>query len=144
MNPSRFAAIDPARAREIADSLNGEAFVEWLGLRFEEVRSGYARLRLPFRSELKQGGGVLHGGAVASAIDTVVIGAVLSLLEARPSRLATIDLHVHFLEAVQHDDVVAEARVRRKGRSVVFVEIEAATPDGREIAHGEVSCFLRL
>lgn len=144
MNPSGFEPIDEARARAIAESLNAEAFVHWLGLRFEEVRNGYARLRLPFRSELRQGGGVVHGGAVASAIDTVVVGAVLSTLDARPSRLATIDLHVHYLEAVEDGDVVAEARVRRKGKSIVFVEVEANTTDGREIAHGEVSCLLRV
>jgi uncharacterized protein (TIGR00369 family) len=144
MNASRFEPIDETRARAITESLNAEAFVHWLGLRFEEIRSGYARLRLPFRSELKQGGGVVHGGAVASAIDSVVIGAVLSTLDARPSRLATIDLHVHYLEAVRDGDLIAEARVRRKGKSVVFVEVEVNTTDAREIAHGEVSCFLRL
>ena len=72
-----------------------------------------------------------------------MIGAVLSTLDARPSLLATIDLHVHYLEAVHESDMVAQARVRQKGKSVVFVEVEVNTTDGREVAHGEVSLLLR-
>jgi acyl-CoA thioesterase len=113
-----------------------------MGLRFEEIRLGYARVRLPNRPELLQGGGVVHGGAIASAIDSVVIGAVFSLFAERPRRLATIDLYVHFLDAVVDEDVIAEARVRRRGKSIVFVEIDALTSAGREVAHGEVSCRL--
>jgi uncharacterized protein (TIGR00369 family) len=113
-----------------------------MGLRFEEVRRGYARVRLPYRPELLQGGGVLHGGAIATLLDSAVIGAVFSLFSQRPRRVATIDLHVHYLEVVADEDVVAEARVRRQGKSIVFAEIDAQTSAGREVAHGEVSCKL--
>jgi uncharacterized protein (TIGR00369 family) len=140
MSSERFPPIAAALAGAIRESLNGEAFVAWLGLQFEEIRLGYARLRLVHRPELMQGGGVVHGGAVASAIDTAVIGAVLSLFPERPRRLATIDLHVHFLDAVKDEDVVTEARVRRQGKSIVFVEVDARTPAGRDVAHGEVAC----
>jgi len=140
VNPQSFEPIDEARARAIAARLDGEAFSRWFGLRFEEVRLGYGRLRLTHRTELNQGAGVMHGGAIASAIDTVVIGAILSMLATDPRRLATIDLHVHFLDAVSDEDVIAEARVRRRGKAVVFVEVDARTPAGREIAHGEVAC----
>jgi uncharacterized protein (TIGR00369 family) len=140
VNPQSFPPIAAERARAITERLDGEAFCRWFGLRFEEIRLGYARLRLPHRAELNQGGGVIHGGAIASAIDTVVIGAILSTLAERPRRLATIDLHVHFLDAVRDEDVIAEARVRRRGKAVVFVEVDARTPTNREIAHGEVAC----
>ena len=113
-----------------------------MGLRFEEIRRGYARARLPYRPELLQGGGVVHGGAIAMVIDSAVIGAVFSLFAERPRRVATIDLHVHYLDAVVDEDVIAEARVRRQGKSIVFVEIDAQTNAGREVAHGEVSCKL--
>jgi acyl-coenzyme A thioesterase PaaI-like protein len=51
---------------------------------------------------------------------------------------------VHFLDAVSDEDVVAEARVRRRGKAVVFVEIDARTAAGREIAHGEVACRISI
>ncbi|MND06769.1 hypothetical protein D3C83_283430 [compost metagenome] len=61
------------------------------------------------------------------------------MLPGRPKRLATIDLHVHYLDAVSGEDVIAESRVRRRGKSIIFAEVEARTPDGRELAHGECS-----
>ncbi len=140
MNPDHFAPIAPERAREIADSLGGEAFVRWLGLRFEEIRSGYARARLGHRGELLQADGVIAGGAIASAIDTVVIGAILSSVPSRPRRMATIDLQVHFIDAIAAEDLITEARVRRQGKTLVFVEVDARTDGGREIAHGEACC----
>ena len=115
-----------------------------MGLRFEEIRRGYARARLPYRPELLQGGGVVHGGAIAMVIDSAVIGAVFSLFAERPRRVATIALHVHYLDAVVDEDVIAEARVRRQGKSIAFVEVDALTRTGREVAHGEVSCRLTL
>jgi uncharacterized protein (TIGR00369 family) len=111
-------------------------------LRFEEIRRGYARARLPYRPELSQGGGVVHGGAIATVIDSAVIGAVFSLFSECPRRVVTIDLHVHYLDAVVDEDVIAEARVRRQGKTIVFVEIDAQTSARREVAHGEVSCKL--
>ena len=86
LNPLAFEPIAAERAREIGATLEAEAFQRWIGLRFEEIRLGYARVRLPHRPELLQGGGVVHGGAIASAIDSVVIGAVFSLFAERPRR----------------------------------------------------------
>jgi acyl-CoA thioesterase len=140
VNPASFEPIPPDHEREIVDSLNDEAFHRWMGIRFEEIRSGYARLRLRYQRQLNQGDGVVHGGAIATAVDTVVIGAILSTLRERPRRLATIDLHVQYLDRVADEDIIAEARVRRRGKTVVFVEVDARSANGREVAHGEVSC----
>ncbi len=139
MNAADFEEIPAARRERWIGMIEGEAFVAFLGLRFEDVRLDYARARMPFRSELQQGDGVVHGGALASLIDTTVVAAVLSDRDDRPKRLATVDLHVHFMDAVVEEDVVAEARVRRRGKSIVFVEVEARAADGREVAHGELA-----
>jgi uncharacterized protein (TIGR00369 family) len=143
MKPEEFPSIDATRARAIVNRLNAEAFHLWLGLSFEEIRLGYARLRLAHRAELEQAGGIIHGGAIASALDTVVLGAILSMFEERPHRAATIDLHVHFIESVSGEDVIAEARLRRLGKSITFAEAEARTEGGRVLAHAEASWALK-
>jgi acyl-coenzyme A thioesterase PaaI-like protein len=59
---------------------------------------------------------------------------VSSLFSECPRRVVTIDLHVHYLDAVADEDVIAEARVRRQGKSIVFVEIDAQTnADGKSL-----------
>jgi uncharacterized protein (TIGR00369 family) len=105
-----------------------------LGFVVEEVRLDYCRMRLPFRAELLQGGGIVHGGAISSLLDTVVVPAVGSALD-DSSRYATVDLHVQFLSAVKHEDVVAEGWVTKRGRTVVFCESEAfGATTGRLVA----------
>ena len=100
-----------------------EPFFTLLGLQLEEVTPDCCRMRLPFRPELRTAAEVVHGGAIASLIDSAGVVAVWSNVDPRASRGATANLTVSFLAAAQAVDLIAEARVIRRGRSVVFVEV---------------------
>ncbi len=106
-----------------------EPFFTLLGLQIEEVTPDCCRMRLPFRPELRTAAEVVHGGAIASLIDSAGVVAVWS----------NANLTVSFLAAAQAVDLIAEARVIRRGRSVVFVEVDVATPSGERIAKGLVT-----
>jgi uncharacterized protein (TIGR00369 family) len=139
LDASTFDPIPPERERYWIERVGSEPFHAWLGLRFEEIRLDYARLRLAFRPELLQGGAVVHGAALAAALDTVAVGAVLSAHETRPARTVTLDLSVRFLGGVREGDVIADARVRRRGRTIVFLEADAYDIEGRPAAHAEMT-----
>jgi uncharacterized protein (TIGR00369 family) len=85
-------------------------FEELVGLRIEEAGEGRARLSLPFSVKLANGGGVMHGGAMATLADTAVAMAIKSLLPPG-SHFATIELSMEFLAPVQAGTVVAHAMV---------------------------------
>ena len=105
-----------------------------LGLEMEDTRIDYCRMRLPFKAELLQAGGLVHGGAIASLMDAVLVPAVGSVLGPN-DRYSTVDLHVQFLGAVKDEDIVAEGWVTKRGRTVVFCESEAvAVTSGRVVA----------
>ena len=105
-----------------------------LGLDVEETRIDYCRMRMPFKPELLHAGGIVHGGAIASLMDAVVVPAVGSVLGPN-DRFSTVDLHVQYIGAVKDEDVVAEGWVTKRGRSVVFCESEAVgASSGRLIA----------
>jgi uncharacterized protein (TIGR00369 family) len=135
----QFAELDPAtKARWQAYGRPAEArqdvFATLIGLQVEDVRRDYCRMRLVFRPELMQAGGVMHGGAIASLLDSVLVPAIGAELP-EGSRFATVDLHVQFMEAVVDSDVVAEGWVVRRGRRVVFGQAEArAASTGRLVA----------
>jgi acyl-coenzyme A thioesterase PaaI-like protein len=63
-----------------------------LGLEVEDIRVDYCRMRLPFRDELLQAAGVMHGGAIASLLDQVMVPAVGALIE-RGVHYSTVDMH---------------------------------------------------
>jgi len=105
-----------------------------LGLEVEETRIDYCRMRMPFKAELLHPGGIVHGGAIASLMDAVLVPAVGSVLGPN-DRFSTVDLHVQYVGAVKDEDVVAEGWVTKRGRRVVFCESEAVgASSGRSIA----------
>lgn len=99
-----------------------------LGLEVEDVRANYCRMRLPFRDELLQAAGFMHGGAIASLLDHVMVPAVGALIE-RGTNYSTVDMHVQFIRGIvggdRAEDAVAEGWVTRRGRRTVFCEAEA-------------------
>lgn len=140
--PQDFEALDPAFERILLERMTMPAFSRLLGMQPEEIRRDYCRMSMPYRPEHDQPMGVVHGGALASLIDSVVVGAIFSAHQDIPSRLATIDLHVHYLAPVVKEAVVAEAWVRRRGRQIVFLAAEVRTASGTVAAHGELSYYV--
>lgn len=137
----RAAAFAPA-APEVVD--RWRSFGRWdrtyfpslVGLVVEEVRTDYCRMRLPYRPELEQPAGVVHGGAIATLVDTVVVPAVGQAYPVT-TRYSTVDMHVQYLSALVASDAVAEGWIVRRGRTMVFCEAEVLAADtGRLVARG--------
>lgn len=116
-----------------------EPFSSLVGLEIEEVQPDFCRMRLPFRSELRTSGTVVHGGAIATLIDTAAVVAVWSNVDPMATRGATASLTVNYLAAAQGVDLIAEAQVIRRGRSVVFVDVDVFSPTDEHTAKGLVT-----
>jgi uncharacterized protein (TIGR00369 family) len=116
-----------------------EPFSSLVGLAIEEVRPDFCRMRLPFRAELRTSGTVIHGGAIATLIDTAAVVAVWSDADPIATRGATASMTVNYLAAAQSVDLIAEAQVIRRGRSVVFADVDVFSPTEERIAKGLVT-----
>lgn len=132
-----FAPLPPQRRERWATFGRWEQtyFPALLGIEVLDIRDGYCRMRLPWRFELTQPAGVVHGGVVASLIDSVVVPAIGAGYDTAMN-YATVDLHVQYQGAVVGRDMVAEGWVTRRGRSVVFCEAEVCTDGGDVVAKG--------
>ncbi len=112
-------------------------FPALLGFVVEDVRVDYSRMRMPYKRELMQAGGMMHGGAIASLLDAASVPAVGGVLE-RGAPFSTVDMHVQYISAIGGDnaeDAVAEGWVVRRGRRIVFCESEVYGADsGRLVA----------
>lgn len=114
-------------------------FPKLVGLRVEAVRLDYCRMVLPFKPELEQPMGIVHGGAIATLIDAVVVPAIGSAYEANVG-YSTIDMHVQYLSALAGEDAVAEGVVVRRGRSIVFCQADAyGCESGKHVARGSLT-----
>ena len=113
-------------------------FPSFLGVEVEELRTDYARMRLRYRPEFRQPAGVVHGGVIASMVDTVVVPAIGSGYD-EPRQLFTIDFQLRFLAPIVDDDIVAEGWVTQRGRSIVFCDAEVCSGAGTVAATGTLT-----
>ena len=126
MKATELSADERARLDEAFAQV---PYVRLLGIEFVSAERGAATFALEVREELTRMGGLLHGGAVASLLDTAAAFAVHTVLEPE-KHTVTIDLTIHFLRPVTSGRVEARARVLREGRRVVIIVAEATDPTG--------------
>ena len=122
----RFAPLPAAHAERWSHFPTWDQpanFAMHLGFVVEELRQDYARLRLPARQEMNQPAGIMHGGAIASLIDTTVVPAVGWNVEGG-NNFVTISMDVQYLSAVAGEDAVCEGWIEKRGRSICFCRAE--------------------
>lgn len=117
-----------------------DPYAAGLGIRVEALTASDARLLVPFQEGNSNPGGALHGGVAAS---TIAIAASLvgrTGIEDRPGlEHGVVDLAVTYLAAAINEDIVADARVLRRGKELAFVEVDVRTDGGKAIARGLVT-----
>jgi acyl-CoA thioesterase len=127
------AQLSPEEIARLREALASVPYAGLLGIEIVSLERGEATLSLQSRVELMRMAGIMHGGALASLMDTASAFAVLTQLEAG-TQTVTVDLTLHFLRPVSEGLVGAHARVLRAGRRVLSVSIEATNTDGKLVA----------
>jgi uncharacterized protein (TIGR00369 family) len=116
-------------------SIERAPFSALMGLKIESAANGEARVRMPFRLDLLNEGGPrapIHGGAIASLIDTAAVTAVWT--DPKMQQSATISMTINYLNAGVATDLIATARVRKRGRRVASLSVEVVDESGQLIA----------
>lgn len=108
----------------IRQSFSGQQIMKLIGARIGSIGSGTLELRLPFREDLTQQHGRLHGGIVALMLDNVCAGAALTLFPAGTAVLG-VEYKVNFLASAVGDELLARGRVVKFGRLLTTAVAEA-------------------
>src|ERR1700720_2123817 len=107
--------LDPARVARAREAFAVVPYAKLLGLELGAISFGEVGIHLDIRDELLQNQGVIHGGAIASLIDTAAAFAVITQLNL-DERVSTTDLTIHYLRPVTGGRLTATARIVRGGR----------------------------
>ncbi|MFQ5667138.1 MAG: PaaI family thioesterase [Candidatus Binatia bacterium] len=111
-----------------------------LGVRVESLEPGRARLRVPYKDENSNPGRALHGGVAASAINIGGALAAWTGLNTRPElETGTLDLSVNYLAAAIGEDIIATAEVLRRGKEIVYSDVDVRNQADKRIAKGLVT-----
>jgi len=95
---------------------------EDIDLKVEEVREGYARIRIPFQSKCVRPGGTVSGPVMMTAGDTAMYVAILGTL-GEVAMAVTSNLNINFLQRPQPKDLIAEGVILKMGKRIAFCEV---------------------
>ena len=131
----------PMTTSEIQRWLDASPFIQFLGLRCDvaDGEAGTLCMSMPMREELERGAGgqQFHGGPIASLIDTAGCFAIIMGTRAP---VPTINFRVDYLRPSGGRQLLAQARVRRAGKTVGVVDVDVLDDQGRLTAVGR-GCF---
>lgn len=100
-------------------------FQKLLGIEVLEASQQRAVVRLPHRMDLCGGGNALHGGVISSMLDlTGALAAWSGHDVARGMKASTVTLTVNFVGAAMGTAIVATGEVRRRGKELIFCDVE--------------------
>lgn len=106
-----------------------------IGLRLEAIDFDSARIALELDERHLQPFGIVHGGVLATLIDTATFWAAFMRLP-EDVGLVNIDLKLNYLQPVQAGRLVAGGRCVRPGRTISYAEAHVTGEDGALLAHG--------
>ena len=136
------ASLTAERLERIERAIEAVPYARLLGIQLERVAPGEATLTLAIRPELTQNHGVVHGGAIASLLDTATAFAILTLLEP-DERVTTVDLTISYLRPAVEGTLQATARVLRQGRRLFTVSAELVDSGGTLLTTA-LSTYIKL
>ena len=124
----------------LADHLAAAPYCARLGVVVEGLDPDRARIRIPYKDENSNPGKALHGGVAASTIGIAgVLAAATGFGDAERQDAGTVDLSVNYLAAAIGEDIVADARVLRRGKELVYSDVDVRNDAGKSIAKGLVT-----
>ncbi len=126
--------------KRMAKVIEHTPYMRHLGMELVEASDGYAKLRLRFQKENTTAADALHGGAVASLIDTTGAMAAWTTAEIATARYfgSTVAVSANYLSAVIGEDCFAEGRVLKRGKEIIYTDVRVTNDAGKLLAQGNV------
>ena len=125
-------APDPNFAARVRDSFARQKAMALIGARLARVEAGEVEVALPFRDDLTQQKGFVHGGIIGMIADTACGYAAFSLMPAGGS-LVTVEYKMNILKPGR-GALRALATVIRPGRTLTVARAEVYAEDGSHVA----------
>ena len=105
---------------------------EDIDLKVEEIREGYARIRIPFQDKNLRPGGSISGPVMMAAGDTAMYAAILGSF-GKVSMAVTSNLNINFLQRPKQVDLVAEGTILKLGKRMAFCEVGIRGADAEDL-----------
>ena len=126
------APADPNFAARVRESFARQKAMALIGATLASVEPGAVEIALPFRDDLTQQKGFVHGGILGMIADTACGYAAFSLMPAGCS-LVTVEYKINILSPGR-GALLARGEVVRPGRTLTVARAEVYARDGKHVA----------
>jgi len=132
MNAPALVPADPRYAERIRASFGRQKAMALIGARLAAVEPGYVEVALPFRDELTQQKGYVHGGVLGMIADSACGYAAFSLMPGDCS-LVTVEYKINILNPAV-GALIAKGQVVKPGRTLTVARAEIYAESGKHVA----------
>jgi uncharacterized protein (TIGR00369 family) len=126
---------NPEYIRELIEIVNTSPYPEHMSMRLVRIALDKAIIELKTGRCHLQPYGIVHGGVIATVIDTATFWSVYMRLP-EGAGLVNIDLKLNYLKPVENGRLIAEGRTIRSGKSISYAETSVLNEKRELIAHG--------
>ena len=117
------APQDPGFRQRIEGSFGRQKAMALIGARLAVVEAGRVEIALPFRDELTQQKGFVHGGIIGMIADSACGYAALSSMPAG-SDVLSVEFKLNLLRPAAGERFVARAQVLKRGKTLTAVRAD--------------------
>ncbi len=126
---------NPEYIRRLKETVKEAPYPRHMAMELAEIGFDEAAATLTLAECHMQPFGIVHGGVIATLIDTATFWAAFLRLPDGHG-LVNIDLKLNYLKSVKEGTLRAEGRCLRHGRSVSYAEASVTDEHGDLLAHG--------
>ena|SRR5579863_3294032 len=105
----------------VRQGISGMGVAKLLGMQIEAIQEGAGMVRIVVDGRLMHPQQIVHGGVLFTLADTAMSMALMSVI-GPGVRFSTIEAKINFLAPVRTGELVAEAAVVQRGRSIAVLE----------------------
>jgi uncharacterized protein (TIGR00369 family) len=126
---------NPEFIEEAKRVLNTSPFPKHMSMELVDLRLDGATVTLKLANNHLQAFGIVHGGVLATLVDTATFWAVFLRLPDECG-LVNIDLKLNYLKPALTGRLTAQGRAIRSGKSISYAEANVLDEDGQLLVHG--------
>jgi uncharacterized protein (TIGR00369 family) len=126
---------NPEYIRELVEIVNTSPFPEHMSMRLLSIGLDKAVIELKTANYHLQPYGNVHGGVLATLIDTATFWSVFFRIP-EDAGLVNIDLKLNYLKPVKNGLLIAEGRAIRSGNTICYAESSVLNANRDIVAHG--------
>lgn len=130
--------VTPQLPHRVTDGFDG-----LYGLEVTDFEDGLVRARVAVRDELKQPAGLVHGGVLCAAAESLASMATYLAVQSDGLTAMGLSNHTSFVRPIVDGTIHVEGRRRHQGRTTWLWEVDFTDDDGRLCATSRVTIAVR-